>query len=517
MITKNKIRIGVMALAVAASFSSCADWLAVDMEDSIMEDQLYGSTEGFLSSLNGVYTKMNENYSTTLSMGAIDVMAQYYDVSKNSTHTYYAFANFQPEQFKSTSNSIWTTQYGLIANLNTLLDHCDEEGSALSDLYYPYVKGEALALRAFLHFDLMRIYGPIYRDNTADAITIPYAETSSKAIQPLLPAKTVMEKIIRDLQAASDLLKDDKIRTEGVMNGESDNPNESVNFRYRQYRMNYFAVQALLARAYLWIGDKEKAYQLATDLIAENKENEIFTWTAKSAVTATNNPDRVFSTEVIFALYNTSRTKLFDQFFNRSVNLNSILSFQGATLEEGNAESKLTSYFDDMGDLRRECMWKVEEVNQSGEEGGTVSSQKVLCLNKYEGVSAAAYRYMIPLIRMSEIHLIAAECTDDLEEAIGHLNAIRAARNCVNLQLTENDTKASIQEYITNEFMREVIGEGQLFFYYKRHAMPEILAGNGFEEDYWSGGAVRSTKTMDMQDYVWPMPEVEMDKRVTSE
>ena len=132
-------------------------------------------------------------------------------------------------------------------------------------------------------------------------------------------------------------------------------------------------------------------------------------------------------------------------------------------MEEGNAESKLTYYFDDMGDLRREYMWKVEEVNQSDEEGGTGGSHKVLCLNKYEGVTAAAHRYMIPLVRMSEIYLIAAECTDDLEEAVGYVNAIRAVRNCVNLTLTESDTKASIQEYITNEFMREVIGEGQLF------------------------------------------------------
>lgn len=504
-------------LALATSFSSCADWLAVDMEDSIMENKLYETNEGFLSSLNGVYAKMNENYSSTLTMGAIDVMAHYYDISKNSSHAYYAFANFQPEQYKSTSNSLWTTQYALIANLNTLLEHCDEAGSALNDVYYPYVKGEALALRAFFHFDLMRIYGPIYRDNTAESITIPYAETSSKDIQPLLPAKTVMEKVLRDLNTAADLLKNDRIRTEGVMNGASENPNESTNLRYRQYRMNYFAVQALRARAYLWIGDKENAYRIAKELITESEENEIFPWTRKAAVTATTNPDRLFSSEVIFALYNTSRTSLFDGLFNRSANLNSILCFQGETLEEGDAESKLTYYFDDMGDLRREYMWKVEDVNQSDADGGTVGEQKVLCLNKYEGVTVAAHRYMIPLVRMSEIYLIAAECTDDLEEAVGYINAIRAARNCVNKTLVETDTKEVIQTYITKEFMREVIGEGQLFFYYKRQAMSKILAGNGFEEDYWSGEPVEANVTMEMQNYVWPMPEVEMDKRILSE
>ena len=97
MITKDKIKAGAMTLMLVTSFTSCADWLSVDMEDSIMENKLYETNEGFLSSLNGVYAKMNENYSSTLTMGAIDVMAQYYDVSKNSTHTYYAYYQVQLE------------------------------------------------------------------------------------------------------------------------------------------------------------------------------------------------------------------------------------------------------------------------------------------------------------------------------------------------------------------------------------------------------------------------------------
>ena len=314
---KNIIKTLTVTCFVAVFASSCSDWLAVDMEDEIMEDKLYETNEGFVAALNGVYAKMNETYSSTLSMTVLDVMAQYYNVAQNSRHSLYDYANysFNESNVEKTSGDIWTGLYALIANLNLLLEHCDEPGAALKANYYPLVKGEALALRAMLHFDLLRIYGPIYSSATENNQTIPYEETTSKEIQPLLSSKVVMEKVIRDLEQAEDLLKDDKIRTEGVMNAESENPNENADLRYRQYRLNYYAVQALLARAYLWIGNKGKAYEIAFNLIKENKEKEIFPWTPKSDVQLADKPDRIFSTEVMFCLYNSSRVKLFDTYF----------------------------------------------------------------------------------------------------------------------------------------------------------------------------------------------------------
>jgi hypothetical protein len=112
---------------------------------------------------------------------------------------------------------------------------------------------------------------------------------------------------------------------------------------------------------------------------------------------------------------------------------------------------------------------------------------------------------MIPLLRLSEIYLIAAECTSDKAEAIGYINSIRKERNCVDITLKETDTDKTILDYITAEFAREVIGEGQLFFYYKRHAMETIASGTSAIDKY----------NMTLSKYVWPLPKVEIDKRVT--
>lgn len=487
--------------------TSCNNWLNVDMEDGIMENTLYETNDGYLASLNGIYTKMNEVYSSTLSMGVIDAMAQYYSIAQNSQHDYYKYATYDYSQsgFESTSGTVWTTLYNLIANINTLLDHCDENGAAIKKSYYPIVKGEALALRAMFHLDLLRLYGPIYSEATASTQAIPYSDSSSKEIRPILSAKSVIDKVILDLNSASELLKDDSIRTKGVMDSNPTNPNESINLRYRQYRMNYFAVRGLLARAYLWMGDKQKAYDVAKDMITENVKNNVFAWTSKAAVQNATTPDRLFSTEVMFGLYNLKRVNMYDAIFKETAAVSQCLVFPGKELDSD--DSKLLTFYSDKDDLRRGTnMWSAAELQETNSNTGVVTTQKALCFNKYADISTNIhYRYMIPLLRMSEIYLIAAECTSDKKEAIDYINSIRKARNCVDITLKDTDTDATILGYITAEFAREVIGEGQLFYYYKRHAMQQIASGTSAIDKY----------NMTLSKYVWPLPKVEIDKRVT--
>ena len=81
-------KLGIVSMAFVATATSCNDWLQVDTEDSIMEGLLFENDEGYMSALNGVYSKMNELYGSTLSMGMLDVMAQYYNVEANSNHSF---------------------------------------------------------------------------------------------------------------------------------------------------------------------------------------------------------------------------------------------------------------------------------------------------------------------------------------------------------------------------------------------------------------------------------------------
>ena len=99
-----------------------------------------------------------------------------------------------------------------------------------------------------------------------------------------------------------------------------------------------------------------------------------------------------------------------------------------------------------------------------------------------------------------------------------YINEIRAARNCIKLELKDTDGPEEIQKYIYREFMREEIGEGQMFYYYKRKAMKEMMSGSEFgqEGSYWTPEApLEGVFKVQLSQYVWPMPEVEANKRIT--
>ena len=75
----------------------------------------------------------------------------------------------------------------------------------------------------------------------------------------------------------------------------------------------------------------------------------------------------------------------------------------------------------------------------------------------------------------------------------------------------------SVQDYIYREFMREEIGEGQMYFFYKRKGVQQMMSGTDFgqEETWWDPAAPLEGKyEMKTNLYVWPMPEVEANKRL---
>lgn len=535
---KNNIKIALAASVIAFSATSCNDWLNVEMEDSIMENTLFSDDEGYLSTLTGCYTRMNQNYENVLTRGGIDVMAQYYHVSPLTEHSMINFALFKYDQLEGTNGTLWTQQYENIANLNVILDHVNKDNT-LSEKYYNYVKGEALALRAFLHFDLMRLYGPIYSAETENKTTIPYQETTSKDIQPLLPAKEVMEKIIRDLKDALVCLEKDRIREDGTMNESVSD--EKPTLRYRQFRLNYFATKLLLARVYMWIGDKANAETLAKEVIAENNVKQtdkdgkestftVFPWVNKTTMLdnpSDGNPDRIFSTEVLFGVYDSKRSTVTNSLFGTGLNMNSALFFSDWSFQSSSYDwsiggypvyeyNKMSAFLNDINDLRFRYQWVSSKINGGGDE-----SWNGYYLLKFEALQNPAganggltdisktAQYMLPLIRLSEAYLIVAECEAEkgnLQEAIDNINEIRVHRNTPNLELTDTDTKETVKNYITMEFMREVIGEGQLFFYYKRNAMTTVMNDAYME--------TAKTKEMNLGNYAWPIPKVEMDKRV---
>ncbi len=485
----------ISTILLVAIISSCSSWLDVEPQDRVMEDKIFSDREGFLKALNGVYIELVDPslYGSDLSYGTLDVLAQYYNVKNNSNSSYWIYGNYNyaDANAKKKIDAIWSTAYNMIANCNTIIEKCDEKEEMLGQTFYPLIKGEALALRGMLHFDMLRLFGPVYREETKKQKCMPYITTSVQKVYPLSTAEEVLTSVIRDLKDAEKLLTIDPVITEGPRNYSNETGKNDL--YYRQYRLNYFAVRALLARAYLWGGHQNEAFTYAKlnidecqeEVTVESDKKLLFPFVTRESALDYNCPDRVFSGEVLFALYNLSRANIYDEHFSPSLRSHAIFTVAG--------DKRWKELYDDENDYRYKH-WdsKVVETN-------------VIYFRKFEEVSnfdgeSMAFRYMMPLIRMSEMYLIAAETTDDADYALACINKLRRHRGCVTITLLPGE----LEDYITKEYRREMIGEGQMFFYYKRKGMQNIPDG---------GATETSSMNMELQNYTFPLPESETSQR----
>mgnify|MGYP004616403373 CR=1 FL=1 len=476
-------------------FCSCNSWIDITPSDRLSEDMLFENRQGFEKAINGVYVGLVDRslYGRDLSAGVVDFMAQYYKYgSGTDQNSLIGSYSYEYDKIKGIFQDVWEKAYALIVNCNIIIEKCDEKGDVLPDIYRKIYKGEALALRAMLHLDLLRLFGPVYNESSKGETSIPYVTNSNTEISPLLSAEEVLGLVIKDLKAALEELKDsDPIFTEGVRNESNASGDNSLN--YRQYRLNYYATKALLARAYLWGHDKTNALQAAEEILSEVQVAgaEIFPFVTNKAATDPSVPDRLFSTEVMFSLYDSYReAEIQNKLFIPT--LDKIYTFTSKRLELGADYSFYASEND-----YRYKIW-AEYTN-----AGTAIKYH----RKYEVSSssgAAKFNKMVPLIRLSEIYLMVAECSDNFDTAKAALDKVRNSRNCPSSTATE----VTLMDEITKEWRREFLGEGQMFFFYKRNAMQRIPNGR-FEKD--SDGQMIN---MNMSNYVVPLPDSETDMRL---
>lgn len=474
---------------------SCNSFLDVKPQDNILEEQVFSSVDGFNVGINGVYSDLNQNalYGANLSGGMLDVMAQYFDLS-NREHIFAQYPNydFANDEYKSRIESIWSRAYELIANTNAVLYHADDKKAMLGDIYYGIYKGEGLALRAFLHFDLLRLFGSNYLEDQNQEV-MPYMTQHERKVQPLLSNKELVNFVIKDLLDAKELLTHvDPILTKGVLNFDDPNTNK---LNYRQYRMNYFAVCGLLARVYLWAGDEQKAKEMALEVIQKGQitGSETFPWITTDAVNNRGDyPDRIFSTEALFALYNTNRISIQNLQYNYTLNQFQLLTFIGNV-----AEGRVPVLYPNENDFRRKLHW-AQRVNNTSNE--ILYFTKYLDVTDTEGISNT-YRYMFPLIRISEMYLIAAETATTLDESAEYINKINIHRGLPEITLSSSD---ELNLVIENEYLKEFLGEGQSFFYFKRKQMTSIPSPSRPGVD---------RVPMQKGYYKFPLPESETSQR----
>lgn len=467
---------------VLVSFS-CSNFLDVVPKDQQTAEQLFSAKGGFYTASNGIYDGLasEELYGANMTWEALDIMGKRYNTAKASLEFRDLSSNNYTSLYVSpTLTEIWQKAYELILAANLLIDEVDKQESLLTEDEANILRGEMLAIRAFLHLDMLRLFGPRGEDNP-EALSIPYNESINVTTLPLLPFNEVMEKIIRDLDEAETLLANDPVIANGPMASEVEG--ESVQLRYRQFRFNYYSVIALKARAYLWAGDKVHALAEAKRLLEDETVATHFPAVDPNRLLGnSSNPDRVFSSEVLMGIYVKNRDEIYSDYFASSAPATNFLQ-PHSTYVLGTAYSLFSHLLlgAESMDYRFQSQW--EPASGVGASGYVFTKYKAIDKpDPNDEDSEYFYSKMIPLIKLSEMYYIAAECEPEIVDGLKWYNEIRARRGCLEFPEALSDY---IMSYfggwgmvLSQEYMREFYGEGQAFFFFKRMiVMPGYPAG----------------------------------------
>lgn len=469
-----KKSIYLVGIALGLLSSACSDWLTVEPKTSVVAENLFTTDEGVSEALNGAYVLMRTDlYAPEGIMGGTgmaECLAATWTQSGNadydlSCHVY----NVNNEQMGGRLNTAFTRFYTIIANVNPLIDGIMENRARLDSNVYNIVRGEALAIRALCHLDLIRLWGPMPTKVEAAKTYLPYVTMNSTDKYTYVTYEDYMTKLFADLNEAEVLLR----RSDPILTNTADNSTGSSKWLNRQKRINYYGVLGLQARARMWYGDKDEAVRYAK--------------LVKEAVNTDGTPKFKLADNALFASFGDGQwdglfypehlcgvhAELYNYelgAFNSSVKVSMI--YKGY---------EFMTLFNNSQDLRYRIWYTY---------GRPVPS--VFCI-KYQGVSPkTSGPKNMPIVRLAEMYLTIMEA-GTLAEANAAYQEFCEARNLTYVPYTEDDR----QERVLWEYIREFMAEGQNFFTYKRNEVKRMF--NQPEESL----------DCDIDQYVLPLPPKE--------
>lgn len=411
---------------------SCNDWLEPESEVDPDRRVLLDSPAGIEDAFTGIYASLSHKdlYGRALTYYIPSILAGHYGMTgKDIEH----WMNYPYDRTSASVNEfaiididrIWSRLYNLIANANSIIGYAESADAGENDAFLRRAKGEALGLRGFMHFELLRYFGKPYATD-ADAAAIPYMDKMTSVAGRTLSSKEVLKRIIEDLEASERL-------TAGAPDG-------------GRLRFGHTAALATLARVYLYCGQRATAHDYAVKAI--NEKQDYVAWHDPEAADG----DRLFESELIFAL-NVSRME----------------EYAAGWILPGGVGRKNTImvitqageyYFDEDDDIRK-SLW-VADIGYDR-----------YC-SKFD---LSSERPLMPVIRLSEMAYIAAEGAPTYAEAIEYLNMVRTHRG---LPPFAADSAADLRDELQKEYQREFICEGQLWHFYKRNLVTNIPGNSNF-------------------------------------
>lgn len=404
-------------LTVCMVLSACDHFVEVDLPASQLTAQnVFEDTRTANAAMAGLYAKMRDNgilagTGTGLScyLGLYADEFDYYQ--QNAVSNFYTNSLF-PGDYGV--NDMWNFSYNQIYSANAILEGLNNS-TTIAEADKNQLQGEALFVRALLHFYLVNLYGAI-----PYVVTTDYAQNSKVS---RMPVNKVYNLLVMDLNKAIELLSEDYVSPERIR------PNRST-------------AVALLARVYLYMELYPEASNAASAVI----NNPLYSWESDL--------DKIFLKESTSTIW---------QFMPNTAGTNtaegSLYIFAAGPPPIVGLKPDFVDAFE-VGDQRK-THWTTEVTD------GT-TTWYYASKYKQESTTGSSVEYSI-VFRLAEQYLIRAEARAYQGDLIGAKEDLNRIRTTAGLATTTAVTADEILADILNQRRFELFTEfGQRFLDLKR-------------------------------------------------
>ena len=224
--------------------SGCKKFLEPDYKTIVPTAVVFSNDDNAKAAISGLYGSLSSNQSSngeiTRALGMAADELRYF--SSDRLYDQFSANHVLPDNDKV--NMFWADFYNIIYQCNAIIENA-VTSTGMSAAFKTQIIGEAKFLRAYSHFYLVNLFGPVPLITATAKEKTAYAPRSSEA--------DVYAQIKADLTDAMNALPADYSVSGG-----------------KRVRANKWAAVALLARVYLYTREWAKAEAMATAVLANS-------------------------------------------------------------------------------------------------------------------------------------------------------------------------------------------------------------------------------------------------------
>ncbi|RYE20069.1 MAG: RagB/SusD family nutrient uptake outer membrane protein [Sphingobacteriales bacterium] len=459
-------------LTLLLTAGGCKKELTQNPFDGIPTNQAFNTPDDFTNAIRGAYVALRgTSYYGGEDAGAMvstpDVLSDNLVLNQSGRKSQLKFYTFN--YVGNDTWELWGNAYKAILRANFLILNLNKlpDGE-----FKDNVHGEALAIRALAHFDLLRVYAKSYASANDSDPGVPYVTS----VDPMaLPARTPLKQayglVVADLEGAADLLSEDN----------------DVG------RIHKAAAEGLLSRVYLYMGEWQKSIDAATGAIADVPEQNDLAIPGEFGNIWLDATEK----DVLFKI------KTLDA-DNVAVGVGYKQSTSEGVIPEYSVDFAFYQLFAD-DDVRKDSY--IGETNYNGIDYYYIS--------KYSGRRTGNADVVdTKVIRMGEVYLNRAEAYYHLNNegaALDDLNTLRSHRYTAFDESEANETGTALGDAIQLQRRLELAFEGSRFFDLKRQNKAIQRSDLGDEAD--GTGIPASVKTLPANSPLFqlPIPQAEIN------